>query len=117
MNTPIGRTAAGKRRSAESDRLRSLADSQVPPSARWRRWSAANTVGFALGGAAFGAIQRNRMQPYFEVLTSATDAARIVAVNTGFSMAIFGGLVGVAQALALRCPPVGGWQRPFSGGA
>ncbi len=48
---------------------------------RWLRL-VANVGGFALAGAVVGALQRQQMQPYFGVTTSAGRAARIEAVNT-----------------------------------
>jgi hypothetical protein len=78
----------------------------------WRRWMMANFVGFTIGGAIFGAVQRARMQPYFEVVTSGADAARILAANTGVSMTMFGALVGGAQWLALRRRVRAGWWLP-----
>jgi hypothetical protein len=65
------------------------------------RWLAANLLGFLVGGALFGAIQRHQMQPYFEVLGPGGRAALIIAINTGLSLTIFGAVVGVAQGAAL----------------
>jgi hypothetical protein len=80
----------------------------------WRRWMMANFVGFTIGGAIFGAVQRARMQPYFEVVTSGADAARILAANTGVSMTMFGALVGGRSGW--RCAAgsglVGGYRQP-----
>jgi hypothetical protein len=75
----------------------------------WRRWVLANLIGFTIGGAIGGAVLRAGMQPYFEVVTSGTKAARIVAVNLGLTMTIFGALVGMAQWLALRHRFRAGW--------
>jgi uncharacterized membrane protein YjfL (UPF0719 family) len=78
----------------------------------WPRWVLANLLGFTIGGAIGGAVLRARMQPYFEVLPSGAEAARIVAVNLGASMTIFGALVGTAQWLALRSSLRAGWWLP-----
>jgi hypothetical protein len=43
-------------------------------------WISLDLLGYAAAGAAFGALQRTRSQPYFEVLTSAVAAMRIEAV-------------------------------------
>lgn len=75
-------------------------------------WISLNLLGYAAAGAAFGAVQRTRSQPYFEVVTSAPAAMRIEAVHTGESLAIFGALVGAAQWLALRRSPYAGWWIP-----
>jgi hypothetical protein len=71
-----------------------------------------NLVGFTVGGAIGGAVLRARLQPYFEVVTSGAEAARIVAVNTGVGMTIWGALVGTAQWLALRRSLRAGWWLP-----
>jgi hypothetical protein len=75
-------------------------------------WIGVNLLGFAAAGAAFGAVQRARNQQYFEVVTSALAAARIGAVTTGESLALFGVLVGSAQWLVLRRTPGGRWWIP-----
>ena len=75
-------------------------------------WISLNLLGFAAAGAAFGAVQRARSQPYFEVVTSARAAMRIEAVHTGESLAVFGALVGAAQWLALRRSPYARWWTP-----
>jgi hypothetical protein len=77
-----------------------------------RMWIGVNLLGFAAAGAAFGAVQRARSQQYFEVVTSALAAARIEAVNTGESLAVFGVLVGAAQWLVLRRTPSARWWIP-----
>jgi hypothetical protein len=66
------------------------------------KWIVLNLLGYATAGAAFGAVQRARSQPYYEVVTSALEAMRIDVVNTGMSLAVFGVVVGAAQWLALR---------------
>jgi hypothetical protein len=75
-------------------------------------WIGVNLLGFAAAGAAFGAVQRARSQQYFEVVTSALAAARIEAVNTGESLALFGVLVASAQWLVLRRRPYARWWIP-----
>ena len=76
------------------------------------RWLALNIVGFAVGGAIYGGLQRARMQPYYEVVTSGSEAARLVAVNTGTGLAIFGALLGGWQWLALRADLRASWWLP-----
>ena len=71
-----------------------------------------NLLGFGLGGLVFGAVTRARSQQYFEVVTSAAEAVRIQAVNTGESLALYGALVGAVQWLALRRTPVTWWWIP-----
>lgn len=75
-------------------------------------WISANLLGYGAAGAAFGALQRTRSQPYFEVVTSASAAIRIQALQTGESLAVFGALVGAAQWLALRRSPYARWWIP-----
>lgn len=77
-----------------------------------RPWLAANFVAFAVGGALAGGVLRSMMQPYFGVMTSATEAAYIQASSTGVSGAIFGVLVGTAQWLVLRRTLRAGWWAP-----
>ncbi len=69
------------------------------------RWVGTNLVGFALGGAVFGAFVRKANQPYYEVVTSASEAMRIESVSTGEGMALFGALIGIAQWVVLRRTP------------
>ena len=78
---------------------------------RWW-WVLVNLLGFGLGGLVFGAVSRARSQQYFEVVTSAAEAVRIQAVNTGESLALYGALVGAVQWLALRRTPVTWWWIP-----
>ncbi len=68
----------------------------------WLRWLVANVVGFTLGGAIGGGISGTGEQPYSEVVTSATEGARILAINAGVALGVFGALVGAAQWVALR---------------
>ena len=68
----------------------------------WLRWLVANVVGFTLGGAIGGGISGTGEQPYSEMVTSATEGARILAINAGVALGVFGALVGAAQWLALR---------------
>ena len=65
-------------------------------------WVGANLLGFAVGGASFGAIQRARLEPYFERVPAGAHAARILAVTTGLSMLTFGFCTGTAQWVVLR---------------
>jgi hypothetical protein len=53
------------------------AERRVGRSGLGARWMVANVVGYTVAGAVVGAVQRARMQPYFEVVMSAADAARI----------------------------------------
>jgi hypothetical protein len=71
-----------------------------------------NLIGFTAGGAIFGAVQRARLQPYFEVVTSAAEAARIEAATTGMTSTIFGAVIGTAQWLTLRRKFGAGWWIP-----
>jgi len=57
----------------------------------WTRWLVANIVGFTLGGAIGGGISGIGEQPYSEVVTSASEGARILAINAGVALGIFGG--------------------------
>ena len=75
-------------------------------------WIGVNGLSFGLGGMCLGAVTRARSQQYFEVVTSAAEAVRIQAVNTGEALALFGALVGAAQWLALRRTPVRWWWIP-----
>jgi len=76
-------------------------------------WMLANLIAFTVGVTLAGALIRTGEQPYFGAVTSATDAARIVAVNAGVSAAVFGSLLGTAQWLALRRALTGaGWWAP-----
>jgi len=86
-------------------------DGSRPPRLR-RRWIALNVVGFTVAGATFGAVQRVRMQPYDELVTSGAEAARILAVSTGLGLAIFGAVVGGWQWLALRAELRAAWWMP-----
>ena len=78
------------------------------------RWVVANTIGFGLGGAVFGAFMRTANQPYYEVVTSASDAVRIESVSTGEGMALFGALIGVVQWVVLRRTPFGRQWAPLT---
>jgi hypothetical protein len=76
----------------------------------WPRWMLANLIGFTIGGAIGGAVLRARLQPYFEVMPSGVDAARILAVSTGLT--IWSALIGTAQWVALRRSLRAGWWLP-----
>ncbi len=88
------------------------AEPRTVGSGSWRRWVLANLIGFTIGGAIGGAVLRATMQSYFAVPLSGADAARVVAVNTGVGMTIWGALVGTAQWLALRRSLRAGWWLP-----
>src|SRR5262249_2232838 len=76
-------------------------------------WMLANLIAFTVGVTLAGALIRTREQSYFGAVTSAADAARIVAVNTGVPAAIFGSLLGTAQWLVLRRALTGArWWAP-----
>lgn len=77
-----------------------------------RPWLVANFVGFAVGGALFGAVVRLLGQPYFGVTMSAIEAAYVQARSTGVSGLIFGAVVGTAQWLVLRRTLRAGWWMP-----
>jgi hypothetical protein len=66
------------------------------------RWLVANIVGYTIGGAIGGGISGIGEQPYSEVVTSAAEGARILAINAGVSLGTFGALIGAAQWVALR---------------
>jgi hypothetical protein len=88
------------------------AERLVGRSGSWLPWMLANFVGFAVGETVAGAVQRAWLQPYFEVVTSAAEAARIEALATGVTSTIFGVLIGTAQWLTLRRKFGAGWWIP-----
>ncbi|HEY7020566.1 MAG TPA: hypothetical protein VH349_05575 [Ktedonobacterales bacterium] len=68
----------------------------------WLRWLVANVIGFTLGGAIGGGLSATGQRPYSGVVTSAAEGARILAINAGVALGIFGALIGVSQWVALR---------------
>jgi hypothetical protein len=76
------------------------------------KWLLLNIVGFTIGGALSGGIQRARMQQYFEVVTSATEAIRVETPTTTLTMAVFGAVVGCAQWLVLHRVISAVWWAP-----
>jgi hypothetical protein len=81
----------------------------------WLRWIVANMAGFTLGGAIGGGLSATRERPYYGVVTSATEGARILVVEAGLALGIFGALVGMAQWVALRRQiRRAGWWAPIT---
>jgi hypothetical protein len=68
----------------------------------WLRWALVNIIGFTSGVTLAGALIRIVEQPYSGVVTSAAEGARIQALNAGVAAAVFGGLLGTLQWVALR---------------
>ena len=65
-------------------------------------WTTANGVALGAGWAVTGAMQRSRLQPYYEAVTSAARAVRLGAPSLGIALAVLGTLVGTAQWWCLR---------------
>lgn len=76
------------------------------------RWVLANVIAFTLGGAVCGTLLRWMQQPYYTVVSSAGEAAGIVARTVGVSAAIFGAILGAAQWWAIRRHPAASWWLP-----
>src|SRR5262245_57785203 len=77
-----------------------------------RNWIVANTGGFIIGAAAFGAIQRARIQPYFGQGLPASRAAWVEITTLTPSLAVFGLIIGTAQWIALRRGAKVAWWIP-----
>ncbi len=77
-----------------------------------RSWILANLIGFAAGGAVFGASQESWLRPYFEVVTEPAAAARIMAVSSGIGVTLLGASVGLAEWLVLRTRLPAAWWAP-----
>ena len=79
-------------------------------------WTSANAVALGAGWAVTGAMQRSRMQPYYETVTSAARAVRLEAPSLGIALAVLGTLVGTAQWWCLRRRlHVSAWWVPATG--
>ena len=79
-------------------------------------WTSANAVALGAGWAVTGAMQRSRMQPYYETVTSAARAVRLEAPSLGTALAVLGTLVGTAQWWCLRRRlHVSAWWVPATG--
>ena len=65
-------------------------------------WTTANSVALGAGWAVTGAMQRSRLQPYYETVTSAARAVRLEAPSLGIALAVLGTLVGTPQWWCLR---------------
>ena len=68
----------------------------------WLRWELGNIVGFTAGGAIAGTIARAMGQPYYGVVTSASEAVFVATRDAGTALAVWGVAVGTTQWLAIR---------------
>ena len=76
------------------------------------RWVIVNVVGFTVGGAVCGTLLRWMDQPYYTVVSSAAEAAGILAWTVGVASAIFGAILGASQLWVIRGHPPGSWWLP-----
>jgi hypothetical protein len=76
------------------------------------RWVIANVAGFTVGGAVCGTLLRWMQQPYYTVVSSAGEAAGILAQTVGVSAAIFGTILGASQWWVIRGHATASWWLP-----
>jgi hypothetical protein len=77
-----------------------------------RPWIVANFIAFAIGAGITGGMLRALEEPYYGSNVSVMEAARIQAIATGASAAIFGAILGTAQWFALRRVIRATWWMP-----
>jgi len=76
------------------------------------RWVIVNVVGFTVGSAVCGTLLRWMQQPYYTVVSSAGEAAGILAWTVGVSTAIFGAILGASQLWVIRGHAAASWWLP-----